>query len=39
MGIEGVIVNEPLIPEIISSVEVDTFGVDYDEPVIIGIAD
>ncbi|MEG1256540.1 peptidylprolyl isomerase [Clostridium sp.] len=39
VGIEGVIVNEPVIPEIIESITIETFGEEYDEPIIIGIAD
>ena len=31
--IEGVEVNEPLIPEVIERVELELFGVDYPEPV------
>lgn len=39
VGIEGVVVNEPIIPEIIKSIEVETFGIEYGEPEVIGIAD
>ncbi len=39
MGIEGVVVNEPVIPEIIESIVVETFGEKYEEPIVIGIAD
>ncbi len=39
VGIEGIIVNEPIVPEIIETIHVETFGVKYDEPIIIGIAD
>lgn len=31
--IEGVEVNEPLIPEVIERVELELFGVEYPEPI------
>lgn len=39
IGTEGVIVNEPIVPEIIKSVKIETFGVTYADPIISGIAD
>ncbi|WP_346944387.1 peptidylprolyl isomerase [Clostridium sp.] len=39
IGVEGVVVNEPIIPEIIERISIETFGEKYDEPIIIGIAD
>lgn len=33
IGVSGVIVNEPITPEIIEEVNVDTFGITYDEPI------
>lgn len=38
-GIPGVVVNEPMVPEIIESITVETFGVTYNEPIIIGLSD
>ena len=39
VGIKGVVINEPVVPEIIEKIEVETFGIAYDKPVIIGVAD
>ena len=39
IGTEGVIVNEPIVPEIIKNIKIETFGVTYSEPIISGIAD
>lgn len=39
VGIPGVTVNEPIVPEIIESIIVETFGVIYDEPIISGLSD
>lgn len=39
IGIENVTVNEPVVPEIIESIKVETFGKKYKEPIISGIAD
>jgi peptidyl-prolyl cis-trans isomerase B (cyclophilin B) len=38
-GISGVVINEPVVPEIIESITVETFGIEYGEPVIIGLSD
>lgn len=39
IGISGVVINEPVVPEIIEKIEVDTFGITYNKPIIIGLAD
>ena len=39
IGVKGVVINEPVIPEIIEKIEVETFGITYSKPVIIGLAD
>lgn len=39
VGIKSVVINEPVVPEIIEKIEVETFGITYDKPVIIGVAD
>lgn len=36
IGIPGVDVNEPIEPEYMEKVIVETWGVEYDEPVILG---
>lgn len=33
IGVSGVIVNEPVTPEIIEKVSVDTFGINYELPI------
>lgn len=39
IGVPGVFINEPIVPEVIESVIIETFGVTYDEPIIIGLSD
>lgn len=39
VGVPGVTVNEPVIPEIIDSITIETFGINYDKPIISGLSD
>lgn len=39
VGTPGVAVNEPIVPEIIMSITIETFGVVYAEPIISGLSD
>ncbi len=39
IGVPGVVVNEPVVPEIIESITIETFGVTYDAPIISGLSD
>lgn len=38
-GMDGVLINEPVVPEIIETIEVETFGEEYGKPEIIGLSD
>ena len=39
IGEPGVVVNEPVVPEIIENIIIETFGEIYPEPIISGLSD